>query len=782
MEGKRSLITATLHVSAVALLFFTLSCLLVGCGSPSAESQYCTPEQRDSLVAQSTRLRKAAVSAREQASFAQALCLVDSALSLSRQADDSIEQVRCLNEMGTNFRRMGRLEEALRYHYEALSLAEQVKDTAFQARKNLVRSLNGLGNVHLSLGDDHEAEMAFRRALRGEESLGSTLGQAINWANLGSILERRDQWDSAFFYYQRSMELNRSIDNIVGQSLCHNYFGRLYELKEMNDSARACYQRSLAMMRDSKDRWHAVEAAISLARLALSQKKYKEAKPYLDCLQQAVGEMQSYPHYVEYYQLLAQYDEQRGDLRAALHDYRQATAFGDSVLNGESERAIRDVVVQYEHQKAQRDVERIRAAYEREQHLHRVITWSAFLIIALLLVVLIAVAWARCSHLKALDALRQVDAVRNAFFRNVTHEFRTPLTAILGLSEVAQRPETNTDVTRCMNSIHEEAQRVLSLVNNLLDETRKEAAVAPLMSLDPLQEQPEAEAAAVTAARYDEADGKPLVMVVEDEPNIRYLIEHLLAPAYQVITATNGRDALQKTEQQQPDLIVTDVMMPDMDGYALCRAVRDSEMMADVPVVMVTARVEDEDRMRGYEEGADAYITKPFNPQELLLRVNKLLEQREKLRQHLLKQLETMEVAAGADEQKEPELQDSPLEETDELPVETEREVPDAKDRSFLDRLNQVILERMGDGKLTVDVLCRELATSPTPLNNKVHALTGLPIASYAMTVRMQKARALLRDGFSIGEVSVICGFGTQSYFTRVYKRFYGVLPSQEKG
>ena len=144
-----------------------------------------------------------------------------------------MEIIRALNNIGTNFRRIGALDEAASYHYDALAYGELYSDkTSADAIANRNTSLNGIGNIHSTLGNLEAAEKAFREALAGDRTLNNSLGQAINYANIGRLFEARGMIDSAWVYYQKSMEFNREANSDLGVSLCHNHFGRLREKEE----------------------------------------------------------------------------------------------------------------------------------------------------------------------------------------------------------------------------------------------------------------------------------------------------------------------------------------------------------------------------------------------------------------------------------------------------------------------------------------------------------------------------------------------------------------------
>ena len=151
---------------------------------------------------------------------------------------------------------MSVLDEASDFHYQALAVSAAYSDqTSKTALKNRVVSLNGIGNVQLSLGNPEEAERVFRDALKGETALGSYLGQAINYANIGAILEERGQIDSARAYYAQSLTCNELAKSDLGISLCHTHFGRLAENAGRLDEAVAEYKKAYDIMEDSSDKW-----------------------------------------------------------------------------------------------------------------------------------------------------------------------------------------------------------------------------------------------------------------------------------------------------------------------------------------------------------------------------------------------------------------------------------------------------------------------------------------------------------------------------------------------
>ena len=173
-------------------------------------------------------------------------------LKLAEDIVDTLEMVQALNNIGTIYRRLGVLNTATDYHYRAWKMSEECTDTTFVGKKNRVVSLNGLGNVYMTLGNYERADSVLRMALEGEKALKSPIGQAINYANLGSIFIQQNNLDSAWVCYRHSMRLNQAAKNTLGISLCHTYFGLLYEKTRRYDKAIDEYNQAFELMRPRK--------------------------------------------------------------------------------------------------------------------------------------------------------------------------------------------------------------------------------------------------------------------------------------------------------------------------------------------------------------------------------------------------------------------------------------------------------------------------------------------------------------------------------------------------
>ena len=251
-------------------------------------------------------------------------------------------------------------------------------------------------------------------------------------------------------------------------------------------------------------------------------------------------------------------------------------------------------------------------------------------------------------------------------------------------------------------------------------------------------------------------DAGTRILIVEDNQDIAYYIGMHLEKTAHLYYARTGEEALQKARETMPDLIITDVMMPgEIDGLQLCRTIRDDEITGQVPIIIITAKTNEADRVKGLEAGADAYLTKPFNSEELLVRVDKLLERQKKIRSMLAKQ------------------------QTEEA-LEQEQQLP-AEDRQFMNRVTDAIYRLMAQGKTDIDSLAEQMSLSRSQLNRKVLAITGLNTSGYMMRLRLIKAKRLLKGSpeLSISFVAAKCGFDDIAYFSRIFKQNCGMTPSQ---
>ena len=878
--------TYMLHTLTRLLWATTLAFILTCCqhGSPS-ESE--TQSIRDSLAT----LRQQGKKERDASRYDEALRLHIRGLDMARAVGDSSEWIQALNNIATDYRRMGMLDVAQSYHYQALSLCDESSDTTYQMRKNRVKALNGLGNIYLSIYSYDDADSVFRQALEGEHQLGSATGQAINYANLGSIYSARGDDEKALDYYRQSMFYNKQDSNLLGMALCHLYFGNIYEKRQQYSLALREYEQSDRMMTDLKDLWHALEPRLALASVYYHTHEDAKAQALLDRADATARQINSWEHIVEVHHLYFQLMQRQGRYHEALDHHLIATAYQDSILNNEKLDRIHNIGINIERTRQQEIVDMAQNELQTEKRIRQQSAWLFGLTVILLLAVISALLYVQRMRHRSMEMMREASRLREDFFTNITHEFRTPLTVILGLSrKIRENTEVPQSVSDKASTIERQGNRLLTLVTQLLDISKVKsvigepnwqhgnicAQVAMLLetyidyaanrgvtlkyhydkaiemdfvpdyvnkvmsnlmsnalkftpnggtisvnlyqrgdrlhidvsdtghgiSSDKLAhifepfyttgDMGEAKGTGIGLALTQEiishlngtitaesqvgkgttfhivmpiqnrsADpvteteignsGKPIIVVAEDNADVADLLCTQLEPFYEVVAARDGVEALKRAGEIIPDLVITDVMMPNMDGMALARAIRANDLTAHIPIIMVTARVTEQDRIEGLKAGADAYLVKPFNTEELLTRVAKLLEQRIMLRD---KYAQTITQAPVSD---------------------------DAIEDHFLARVEQVIVAHINKGEdITVTMVADDLNITARQLHRKVTGLINQSPAALIRITRINCAKTIMaaKPEMPLKSVALACGFTDYSHFAKVFRTVTGISPT----
>lgn len=280
-------------------------------------------------------------------------------------------------------------------------------------------------------------------------------------------------------------------------------------------------------------------------------------------------------------------------------------------------------------------------------------------------------------------------------------------------------------------------------------ETPAEAVDLPLAEYG----EPAAAPAAPDAAPAE----RPLVLVIDDNADMRAYLRAALAADYRLLEAADGWAGVAVAQEHLPDLVLTDAMMPRLDGYGVCQQLKLDERTSHVPVVMLTAKADLPSRLQGLDTGADAYLTKPFDRNELLAQLRNLVRGRQQLHAAYRRTLlaEAPEPAAAA------------------LP---------AREHAFLARVRAAVEQHLENEALDVELLAGELALSRTQLHRKLKALTGQAPGDFVRTVRLHRAHALLLDGaLTVAEVAYQVGYGNPASFSTSFSRHFGYAPSEAR-
>ena len=245
---------------------------------------------------------------------------------------------------------------------------------------------------------------------------------------------------------------------------------------------------------------------------------------------------------------------------------------------------------------------------------------------------------------------------------------------------------------------------------------------------------------------------KPEVLIIDDNVDIRTYLRSVLSEKYNVSEAADGKVGLELARKIVPDIVLSDIMMPVMDGLAFCQQLKTDKAISHIPVILLTARSLDEQRAEGYEHGADAYLSKPFSLRLLLSRIDNLIESRKKLNQTWSKGVEDDEIGNISNE----------------------------IDKSFLKQLRKIIQENLANSDLSVEQIGDEIGLSRVQLYRKVKALTGYSPVEIVRKARLTRARHLLQTTErTVSEVAYAVGFSTPSYFSKCYKDEFGENPKK---
>lgn len=262
-----------------------------------------------------------------------------------------------------------------------------------------------------------------------------------------------------------------------------------------------------------------------------------------------------------------------------------------------------------------------------------------------------------------------------------------------------------------------------------------------------------------TTQEAEEADTRPALLVVEDNDDIRDYIAESLEADYRISTARNGREGLELAQQQAPNIIVSDIMMPEMDGIELCRRVKEDIRTSHIPVILLTAKDTLQDKEEGYESGADSYLTKPFSAKLLRSRIHNLLETRRKLAR--------LSIGIAPESPADSQPTSEPIAGLNRL------------DKEFLEKLTALVEQNLDAEKLDIAFMTDKMNMSYSTLYRKVKALTGLSVSELTRKIKLKNSARLLQSGkYNVAEVAAMTGFNNAGYFRECFKEAYGVAPS----
>ena len=391
----------------------------------------------------------------------------------------------------------------------------------------------------------------------------------------------------------------------------------------------------------------------------------------------------------------------------------------------------------------------------------RMLTFVALAAIFLLLALLVGIYMYYLQRARIQDERTKMEREQLDFYTQVSHELRTPLTLIQGpLDQLLRTNDFRTasdNARELFTIVRRNTHHLTGLVNKMLD-----AQVGGTITDVNAHVETQNLASPESAGNVKPDEDAPTVLIVDDNADIRTYLRSILQGKYRVLEAEDGKSGLDLAREHVPDLIVSDVMMPVMNGLEFCQQVKKDSISSHIPVILLTARALEKHQIEGYESGADAYITKPFSPELLLARIENLLQSR-----HQLKDLWAMKPAA------EPVAATSP-----EPAVAATTPIEDA----FISQFKSIVEERLTDSNLSVEDLATAMGLSRVQLYRKVKALTGSSPVDLLRKARLAQAQKLLQESaLSVSEIAYQVGFASPSYFTKCYKDEFGTVPGEAR-
>ena len=470
----------------------------------------------------------------------------------------------------------------------------------------------------------------------------------------------------------------------------------------------------------------------------------------------------------------------KGDYKRAFETQSRIAEINDSVRSVMQTNDLNEMEARLGNSRLKIEADELKLTNQRIMNVSVIVA----LIFLMIIIALGAVFFVRR---RASRYKRKATEERELFYRNVTHQLRTPMTVVLGMVEQLKQhiPEDDVVGRESLEAAHRQSDNLLELIKKLIAASKEGEMVelSDLAQTDTATASPHAlprKGGAANALKADSSNDlihknnsssecahsvpapylrgraggeaeAPSILIAEDNDDVSMLICNMLRDkGYEVSRAVDGQEALEMLHEDLPDMLITDIAMPRMDGLELMRNVRDDDTMCCLPIVVVSARVEDHERLEGISAGAEVYLAKPFINEELLLIVEKLLEQRRRLRK--------MFTNSKSDD-------------------ETSKQIPEA-DVEFFNDINKLIDDNLVSGEVSTSFLADKLSTSISTLNRRLKNMSGLTANIYIRNRRILMAKRLLETtDLTVSEIEVQCGFNTTGHFSRVFKTETGLSP-----
>ena len=393
----------------------------------------------------------------------------------------------------------------------------------------------------------------------------------------------------------------------------------------------------------------------------------------------------------------------------------------------------------------------------------KIILVMAVIVVLLLIVIVGYQVYLRKAKEQINRKMLQLDKEKIDFFTNASHQLRTPLTLVDGPIEQLLESSTLKGVDRkTVEMVSRNVRQLSSLIDGVLSfdsengkvDDNTATAYKSSQQEDARVRESEDDSTPQTTLADDiigEDDSRQQILIIDDNADIRHYLRSVLDKHYNVLEAVNGKEGVSMTQKYLPDLVISDIMMPEMNGLECCQIIKRTKITCHIPVILLTARAQEAQRIEGFEYGADEYMTKPFSSEVLLARVNNLLSNHQRLKEIFDGNSEWVQVTKNIE----------------------------GTDKQFIELLRKTVLNHISDPKLKMTQVADIMNISYIQLYRKTKAIIGITPVELLRKARMKRALRLLQTtNLTIAEIAYQTGFGSPSYLSVCFKEEFGKSPS----
>ncbi len=837
---------------------------------------------------------------------------------------DTIIAAMVLQQLGQEYHDWGYSDKAMDAYFRALEIYE-----INESFDNVGSVYNDIGTVLMDQNRNEEALDYYRKGYEIRKIHSTEDRLYYSYSNLANVFDNLQMYDSVFYYTDLAIEVSKKYDDHISEAIQYINRGYTYRALEQYDSSEVYYLKALEILKDSPYNDYLITLYVNLATAVDFAGNHRKALSYLDQSRPNVEKTSALDLKENVAYTYATIYKNLNDYKKAYEKLQESHEYRDSLNAQVNEATIQELNVRYQTQKKETELAQKQYELERESLLKSRILFGGVVSVLLLTGVFLLLRYR--SRLKRqqtemdlklerneAEKLRELDRIKSNFFANISHEFRTPLTLILGPLRQMKHGTFKGNAQKYLDIMVRNGERLMNLVNQLLDLAKLESGrmklqpeqgdivktvkamaysfeslaerqeinfevnvpkatiitsfdkdkfekiitnllsnafkftgaggqVSLSMELEPTgvkqgilkleikdtgigipedqlphiferffqatkssdlqassgvglalvkelidlhggvikvdskegmgtsfkveipleeitldSEAKESEKLVVVATGDNEAEqsktgdlapeGAPILLVVEDNEDVRTYVKEQLEPEYFVLEAENGRKGLDLALERTPDLIVSDVMMPDMDGLELCQQLKQNDKTSHIPVILLTAKAEREDKLEGLQTGADDYLIKPFDATELQIRIENLIQQRKRLQKSFGKHFSFSPGSVDVS----------------------------SVDEVFLVNVKSTIEEFLDDETFSVEDLGKAVGMSRSQLHRKLKAMTGNSPNQIIRTMRLIRAKELLgKRAGNASEVAFMVGFNSLAYFSKCYRDHFGKSPSE---